>query len=448
MHSGLDANLFGEVLRPSLIALYEHFELEGYGLRLVGGVVRDLFMGITPKDVDLATTATPEEMIALFEKHGYKYIPTGLQHGTLTVHTQCGIDYEITTLRIDTITDGRHAEVDFTTSWVEDAARRDLTVNAMFLGINGELFDYYDGLVHLHQKKVVFVGSAAVRICEDYLRILRYFRFHGRIASNPYREHDTPTLQAIRQHAAGLRLISGERIWLEMARIITGPNAGAELMAMSHLQTDVAQYIDIPNAAFTIDRISQLDRIRHLTSNPITCLVSLLDTQDEFMTLVDNYKMSRKETSLGMFLIANRDACGRAESPSRMGVCMGGNNNSNSDRNEDVMFKHGTDFLVDAIAPEFAIELMMYLEHPSVGERLRNWEVKQFPVNGKMMASTAVKKGPDVGVVLKELKSLWKESSYQLGGDELLEKVPGLLSHIDELRANMPKVEKIRKRAK
>lgn len=167
---------FRAVLRPDLLRLERLFKSEGYSLRLVGGVVRDLLLGRNPKDIDLATECTPEEMVRLFEKEGLRYIPTGLQHGTITVHTDMGTDYEITTLRIDHVTDGRHALVQFTSDWAIDAKRRDLTINSMSLSFDGTLYDYFEGQRHLTEKKIVFVGSARSRIQEDYLRILRYFR--------------------------------------------------------------------------------------------------------------------------------------------------------------------------------------------------------------------------------------------------------------------------------
>ena len=158
-----------------LLKLGQLFTSEGYSLRLVGGVVRDLLLGCKPKDVDLATECTPDEMIRLFEQEGIRHIPTGLQHGTITAHIN-NVDYEITTLRVDHLTDGRHAIVEFTSDWKIDAERRDLTINAMSLNFDGVLYDYFDGQRHLAEHKICFVGDSRSRIKEDYLRILRYFR--------------------------------------------------------------------------------------------------------------------------------------------------------------------------------------------------------------------------------------------------------------------------------
>ena len=240
MASGrLDTPSFKALLTPELLLLESVFRKNGYGFRLVGGVVRDLLLEKTPKDVDIATECTPDSMIKLFEANGIRYIPTGLQHGTVTAHLNHR-DYEVTTLRIDRVTDGRHAQVEFTEDWREDAERRDLTINAMSLDLQGNLYDYFSGQQHLAEKRVVFVGDARKRICEDFLRILRYFRFCGRIAPSPDL-HDPATLDAIRDTAEGLTHISVERVWLEVGKILQGNHAPHLLHTMYCLR--VANYI-------------------------------------------------------------------------------------------------------------------------------------------------------------------------------------------------------------
>ena len=239
-----------------LLRLNQLFTSEGYTLRLVGGVVRDLLLGQDAKDIDLATECNPDEMLRLLEREGIRHIPTGLQHGTITAHMN-GIDYEITTLRIDRLTDGRHAVVEYTQDWRLDAERRDLTINAMSLELDGTLHDYYDGQHHLAERKIRFVGNAQTRIKEDYLRILRYFRysyiciyllisiylfirFFGRISKSPD-THDEDTLADIRETAIGLADISVERIWTEIKRILIG-NYAPELLKLMY-ELGVAEYI-------------------------------------------------------------------------------------------------------------------------------------------------------------------------------------------------------------
>ena len=170
------------LLTPGVKALDKAMKGAGYEVRIVGGAVRDLVLGKEPKDIDMATNATPDEMMKVFDAAGIRYEPTGLQHGTITVILD-GEPIEITTLRIDAETDGRHAEVEFTKDWKLDAERRDLTYNAMSVDLNGNLFDYFGGVDDIRDKVTRFVGNAEERIKEDYLRILRYFRFQGRMNS-------------------------------------------------------------------------------------------------------------------------------------------------------------------------------------------------------------------------------------------------------------------------
>lgn len=240
MASGkLDTEHFRALLTPDLLRLESLFRSEGYGFRLVGGVVRDLLLGLPPKDVDIATECTPHNMIKLFKAHKIRYIPTGLEHGTITVHINSA-DYEITTLRVDRVTDGRHAVVDFTTDWRTDALRRDLTINAMSLELDGTLYDYFQGQKHLAEKKILFVGDAKTRIEEDYLRILRYFRFYGRIVPEKD-QHDPATLAVIRETAQGLKWVSVERVWVEIGKILIG-NFAPHLIAVMY-QLGVAENI-------------------------------------------------------------------------------------------------------------------------------------------------------------------------------------------------------------
>lgn len=166
-------SIFTEDLK-SLVTLFEKY---GYEIRVAGGAVRDLLMAIPPKDLDFATTATPTEMKDMFTKENIRMINmNGEKHGTITPRINDNSNFEVTTLRIDVVTDGRHAEVQFTTNWLLDALRRDLTINSMYLGLDGSVYDYFYGYDDLKKRRIAFVGDAVTRIQEDYLRILRYFR--------------------------------------------------------------------------------------------------------------------------------------------------------------------------------------------------------------------------------------------------------------------------------
>ncbi len=199
--------------------------------RLVGGVVRDMLAGRSVTDLDLATPEPPQAVMHRLRGDGIKVIPTGLAHGTVTAIV-AGQPFEITTLRRDVETDGRHAVVAWTDDWREDAARRDFTINAMSVDRHGALHDYFDGAVDLHAGRVRFVGDAATRIFEDALRILRFFRFHARYGRGVA---DPAATDAIGGATGSLRYLSAERVWSELRRLLEGPDPAAVLAAMRQL---------------------------------------------------------------------------------------------------------------------------------------------------------------------------------------------------------------------
>ena len=196
--------------------------------RLVGGCVRDAIAGRDVADVDLATTSPPDIVARALLNSGLRAVPTGLDHGTITA-VSGGRGFEVTTLRRDEVTDGRHAQVAWTADWREDAARRDFTMNAMSMQRDGAVFDYFGGLADLREGRVRFVGDAAARIAEDYLRILRFFRFQARYGHG---DPDPAALAALRDGVPGLARLSPERVWSELKRILSTPDPRATVQLM------------------------------------------------------------------------------------------------------------------------------------------------------------------------------------------------------------------------
>ena len=199
--------------------------------RVVGGAVRDTLAGFSVADVDLATPDPPEQVVASLRRAGLRAIPTGLAHGTVTALAG-GRGYEVTSLRRDVATDGRHAVVAFTEDWREDAARRDFTLNALSMTADGTVFDYFGGIEDLRAGRVRFVGDPTQRIAEDYLRILRFFRFHARYGRTP---PDPGALATIREGVPGLARLSPERVWSELRRILGAPDPGETVALMVSL---------------------------------------------------------------------------------------------------------------------------------------------------------------------------------------------------------------------
>jgi poly(A) polymerase/tRNA nucleotidyltransferase (CCA-adding enzyme) len=198
------------------------------GARVVGGAVRDLLAGRPVHDVDVAVAMPPEESARRLREAGIKVFETGLAHGTVT-----GVldhqPVEVTSLRRDLLTDGRHAQVAWSTDWREDAARRDFTFNALSMDARGQIWDYFGGRADLQAGRVRFVGDPATRMAEDYLRLLRFFRFQARYGTG---EPDPAALAAIRDAVPGLARLSAERVWMELKRLLEAPDPSAALELM------------------------------------------------------------------------------------------------------------------------------------------------------------------------------------------------------------------------
>ena len=202
---------------------------DGEEARVVGGAVRNALLGEPHGDIDIATTALPEEVVRRVTAAGFKPVPTGIEHGTITV-VAAGQPFEVTTLREDVETFGRHAKVAFGRDWRRDAERRDFTINALSAARDGTVFDYVGGIADITARRVRFIGDAATRIAEDYLRILRFFRFHAAYGEGA---PDPAGVAACIAGRAGLERLSRERIRMEVAKLLAARHPVAALVVMT-----------------------------------------------------------------------------------------------------------------------------------------------------------------------------------------------------------------------
>ena len=376
-------------------------------VRVAGGAVRDMMLGIRSSDIDLATDMLPETMMDLF-KDKYTTIDAGLKHGTVAVMVN-GEKIEITTLRVDKVCDGRHAEVEFTHDWKVDALRRDFTINAMFLDMDGKLYDYFGGEDDLAKNLVRFVGDADSRIEEDYLRILRFFRFNGKLEVRRD-SYDADSLAAIGRNALGLHQISGERIWMEMQKIIAQPTSYGALQTMSF--AGVLYAVGLP-VGFDIER---LHSARLYTGNAITLLATgLAGDQIAAEVVSERWKLSGAENKLLSFITEHdTDEFYFAIKNPRMyqgmviDLC---HNRCPVDEAKLMISQLGYSF-GDVI---------------SVKEALTDWEVPVFPVNGNDLQEIGLVPGPDFGRILETLYSEWKRSEYQAAKKDLVALVSNLV---------------------
>jgi len=376
------------LINDDLQSIEKVFKSNGFDIKIAGGAVRDLLLGKEPKDVDLATTATPDQMVEILKD--FRTIPTGLQHGTMTVlGPETGEPYEITTLRIDSNQDGRHADVEFTTNFKRDAARRDLTYNAMFLDFDGTLHDFFGGAEDLKNATTRAVGDTSERFKEDFLRILRMFRFSARYGHSL----DDETLEAISSNAKGLKQISGERIWAEIQKILVSPHATTALRQLS--ETGVDKVIGFPTVISTV-----LDRLPEVATfdDPILVL-ALLASYQEAMQIVTNWKLSADERDLLLFVTSHKVQTKLLSSDESM------KNQIANSKNPEKLKSY------------LAATLRVVGKNPS---SIESWQVPTFPVTGQDLINLGMKPGKELGQILSSLKSKWTKSNYTVSKDSLL----------------------------
>jgi poly(A) polymerase len=258
------------LVRPETQAVLAALEAGGAGARVDGGAVRNALLDTHVKDLDIATTAVPRDVIRLAEAAGLKAIPTGVEHGTVTVVAE-HVPFEVTTLRRDVETFGRHATVAFTDDWAQDARRRDFTINAFYCDREGVVYDPLDGYADLKAQRVRFIGDASERIREDYLRILRFFRFTATYAKG---EPDAEGLAATLSLRGGLAQLSGERIRAEMLRLLEAPRAVeiVSVMTRSGLIDDV---LGCPGDADLLGRLAAIESALDLEPDALLRLAAL-----------------------------------------------------------------------------------------------------------------------------------------------------------------------------
>ncbi len=281
------------VADPALRRLFTTLECDGDRAMLVGGIVRNTLMGRGATDIDVATTALPEIVSERAVRAGLKAVPTGIEHGTVTVIVD-GKPFEVTTLREDVETDGRRAVVRFGRDFSHDARRRDFTINALYADADGRIHDFVGGVRDLEARRVRFIGDPTTRIREDYLRILRFFRFHADYAEGPL---DAEGLAACMRERGGLDQLSRERVRAELLKLLTARRATQTLAEMDEAGL-LAPVLGRPGAPTTL---IQLDRVLP-QADAVTRLFALTssieeDPADYAAAIRDKLRLSNEEAT-------------------------------------------------------------------------------------------------------------------------------------------------------
>jgi poly(A) polymerase len=363
-------------------------------VRFVGGCVRDALLGRAIKDIDLATSDPPVTVMALLKEAGLKAVPTGIEHGTVTAVVD-GQPFEVTTLRRDVETDGRHAKVAFTDDWRADAARRDLTFNAMSLSPDGTLHDYFGGYEDLMAGRVRFVGDAAQRIEEDVLRLLRFFRFFAHYGKPP---PDVEALAACRAAAPKLPMLSGERLRAETLKLLAAGNPAPVVTLMRDQQ--VLQHL-LPEAQ-SVAKLAALVMIeRHLgrEGDPILRLGSLIDGGAEVARAVAwRFRLPNADRDrLVSMLDAESLSPSLDEKSRRLALYRLG-----WEAFQDHVLLGWAGAGVDPDDPSWRA-LLATSDRPS----------PVFPLQGRDLLALGIKAGRQVGRLLKEVEAWWIEGDFR-----------------------------------
>jgi poly(A) polymerase len=378
--------------RPPTRAVFAALRAGGAEARAVGGAVRNALMGTPVKDVDIATTALPDDVVRLAREAGLGAVPTGAEHGTITVIAD-KVPFEVTTLRRDIETFGRHARVTFTTEWREDAMRRDFTMNALYCDPDGDVHDPLGGYADLQARRVRFIGDARERIREDYLRILRFFRFLAQYSGGS--APDPGGLAAARAEMAGLARLSGERIRAELLLLLAAPSAVAALRAMRDNGL-IEPLIGVPGDVAAVERLAAIEAALQRPPDPMLRLAAL--SAGTNAALRERLRLSSLEAErLGAAL-----RCSPALDPRRDEAAA-----------REFIYRHGTAAFTDAALVDWArstadLDDAARAERATLAER---WSRPKLPVRGADVVALGLS-GPAVGRVVAAFEDWWIAAGF------------------------------------
>jgi poly(A) polymerase len=376
--------------------LMQALDPNGEGLvRLVGGCVRDRLLGVPVSDIDLATSLVPEDVIARLKSAGLKVIPSGLAHGTVTAIVESR-HFEITTLRRDEATDGRHAKVAFTDDWAEDAMRRDFTINALYSNpVTGEVFDPVGGVEDLRPTIVRFIGDADARIQEDYLRILRYFRFFARFGGDA----DEDALAACGRQKKGLMALSRERIASELLKILSATDPSVALAAM--------ESIDLFSVFLSDYQAGSATRMRFLVAaeqrlavapNPLRRFSLILPVNTARVRAIAAQLKMAKAMADYLAGVANARAVLRVADHAQLSA---------------LFYTHGHAEMLDALLLERGEQIA-----ETDWKSWTAWQRPNFPIKGGDLIKKGVPTGPLVSQTLHAVEAEWIAAGFP-DGEEL-----------------------------
>lgn len=384
--------------RPQTQAVFKAIEAGGFAARAVGGAVRNALLGLPVADVDIATSAPPKEVVRLVELAGLKAIGTGLKHGTVTVISGHA-PYEVTTLREDVQTFGRHAHVAFTADWSADARRRDFTINALYCEADGTIHDPLGGYPDIPARRVRFIGDASARIEEDYLRILRFFRMSAIYAAGPL---DAEGLLACTQRRIGLERLSRERVRQELLRLLAAPRAVEVVETMQDYGLLTAVLPMAPRTPI-MRRLAEIEATLAEPADPILRLAALaVEIVEDAEKLLHRLRLSTAEY---------QTLAAAAQSPPAVHAGM------DERAAKEWIYRLGPDRVRNRVLLDWARRSI-----PAQNAAARSlytlperWSAPRLPLGGADIMAAGVPAGPHVGQILRDIEEWWIAAGFPDG---------------------------------
>jgi len=388
----------GWLAAPSTQEVMAALQADGHAARVVGGAVRNGLLQLAVKDIDIATTATPLATLEAARKAGFKTFETGIAHGTVTVVAH-QTPFEVTTLRRDDEADGRRARVTFTSDWLEDASRRDFTINALYCGADGTVFDPLgQGLDDLSQRRVRFIGNADERIREDYLRILRFFRFTSDYASGPPDETGLAAAIALKD---GIAKLSGERRRSELLRILSSARA-PEMIVFMQASGILEKTLGCAGNAALLTRLAEIEGATGRSPDAMLRLGALaLTTPGAASTLRASLKLSSADDDR----LSHMALPDRAFNPA-----------TSEFEAKAYLYRHGSEAFCDGVMLAWARSGDAHDEAGWLNrlELVHRWQAPELPVRGADVLALGVAPGPGVGRILSQFEDWWIAAGFPM----------------------------------
>ena len=394
-----------------LQTIFDALTASGATVRVAGGAVRNALLGFPVTDVDLATTSPPDEILHLAEKAGLRTIPTGVKHGTVTVLSvsKMPLHVEVTTLRRDVRTFGRHAEVAFTDDWLADAARRDFTMNALYCDRNGEIFDPLGGYRDLIAKRIRFVGDARARIGEDYLRILRFFRFVAQYGEGPL---DPQGLAACRELREGLDGLSRERIRQEWWKLVAADRAEFVVEAMAEAGI-LAQVLKSDTDLNAFKRHIKIESFLQLGPDSLMRSINVCPRGGADVKLLrERLRLTNEETTRLERLTAAGLVTPKLRPAERRAI----------------LYRLTPPAFRDAVLASWAkgVDSTEDPDWAALYRLVDDWRAPALPLGGRDLLAQGIPPGKEIGALLASLEDWWIATDFRATREELLAKMPAM----------------------